>query len=157
LWGTGAFVTAQQVADRIAATAERVPGTGVTWQHGRVDAAAALADLGALTWYFAEGYTGTGFDEYQTLFNPNAATAAVTITYYLSGAPPVTRTLTVAPISRRTVAVHDPALCVGRGQAVAAQVASTNSVGLVVERPMYFARAGGDGGHTTLGWPDPPA
>jgi hypothetical protein len=92
----------------------------------------------ATTWSFAEGYTGTGFDEYLTIMNPSDDAATLEITYFLStGAlPPVT--LTVAGNSRTTISVHGTAQGVGRGQAVAARVRSTNGVGIVVERPMYF-------------------
>ena len=38
----------------------------------------------ATTWYFAEGYTGAGFDEYLTILNPNPTAAPVTLTYYLA-------------------------------------------------------------------------
>jgi hypothetical protein len=62
----------------------------------------------ATTWYFAEGYTGEGFDEYLTILNPNSAPAPVTITYYLGGGrPPVEKRLVVPATARSTVAVHD--------------------------------------------------
>jgi hypothetical protein len=42
----------------------------------------ALAENGpiARTWYFAEGYTGPGFDEHLTIQNPNGGPATVDIT-----------------------------------------------------------------------------
>ncbi len=104
-------------------------------------------------WYFAEGYTGAGFDEYLTIQNPTSSPASLTITYYLADGTTPTRTLTVAPTSRATVAVHEAAQGVGRGQAVSAKVESTNGVGIVVERPMYFTYGNGiTGGHTVMGY-----
>ena len=91
---------------------------GVTGGHNVMGVTAPAPRPG----YFAEGYTGAGFDEYLTILNPNPAAAPVTITYYLGGGQaPVVKTLTVPASSRATVAVHDAALGVGRGQEVAAQ------------------------------------
>ena len=111
----------------------------------------------ARVWWFAEGYTGAGFDEYLTILNPNASPAPVTITYFLGGGgAPVTRSLTVPAASRQTLAVHDPALGVGRGQEVAAKVETSNAGGVVVERPMYFTYNGSmgpvTGGHDAIGF-----
>jgi hypothetical protein len=122
-----------------------------------VTALAATAD-GATTWYFAEGYTGAGFDTYLTILNPNTSAASVAITYYRTGGGMTTRALTVGATTRQTVAVHETAHGVGRGQAVAARVQSTNGVGIVVERPMYFTYNGGiTGGHTVMGATAPSA
>jgi SAM-dependent methyltransferase len=89
-------------------------------------------------WYFAEGYTARGFDEYLAIMNPNETAANVRITYYLGQGAPVVKTLTAPANARTTVAVHEMAQGVGRGQAVSAKVESLNGVGLVVERSMYF-------------------
>ena len=99
----------------------------------------------------------------------------MTITYYLADGSTRQEQLTVGATSQSTVAVHERALAagrraapaptptrtlaqgVGRDQTVAATVASTNGVGIVVERPIYFRYApdgGGaaiDGGHNGLG------
>jgi hypothetical protein len=105
-------------------------------------------------WYFAEGYTGGGFDEYLTILNPSATDANIRITYFLGGGQaPVTKTLTAPKNARTTVAVHSSSLGVGRNQEVAAQVESTNGVGIVVERPIYFIYAGAiTGGHNVMGY-----
>ena len=66
------------------------------------------------------------------------------ITYYLNGGSAGREDGSPWPAnSRDTVAVHDAAQGVGRGQEVSAKVESTNGVGIVVERPMYFTYAGG--------------
>jgi hypothetical protein len=103
------------------------------------------------TWYFAEGYTGAGFDAYLTILNPNPTDAPVTITYYLSDGATRTRQVTVGASRRATVAIHSDGQGVGRGQEVAARVSTSNPGGIVVERPMYFAYGGIDGGHNALG------
>lgn len=107
------------------------------------------------TWYFAEGYTGTGFDEYLTIQNPNPAEAEVKITYFLGRGGPVVKNLRIPGASRYTVVVHDPKEGVGRNQEVSALVESTNGVGIVVERPMYFRYSGSSftatDGHNVMG------
>jgi subtilisin family serine protease len=118
---------------------------------GHVSAGAAAP---ATTWLFAEGYTGPGFEQYFTIQNPSADDARVTITYYLEGGSTKTRTL-IAPANRRTtVAVHDPHSPGGLGPdfAISARVRSTNGVGIVVERPMYFTYGDGRiGGSVVVG------
>jgi hypothetical protein len=119
------------------------------WTGGHITLGAAAPRT---RWYFAEGYTGSGFDEYLTIQNPNAANAEVTITYYLASASPVSKSISVPARSRYTVAVHETAEGVGRGQAVSAKVETTNAGGIVVERPMYFNYGPGwDGGHVVMG------
>jgi hypothetical protein len=130
-----------------------------------VTATPPLGTLGALTWYFAEGWTGPGFDEYLTIQNPNPTDATVRITYFLSSGGPVEKTVTVAGSSRYTVTVHETQDGVGRndglGWPVSAKVESTNDVGIIVERPMYFRYSGDpalgtvDGGHNVLGVQSP--
>jgi hypothetical protein len=159
LRGTGFFPTAQSVVNRITSTADNIPGTGNFWQHGRISAVKALtlpAPIAATTWYFAEGYTGDGFDEYLTIQNPNVQAANVRITYYLEGAAPVVKSFFVAGNSRDTVVVYDPARGVGRGKAVSAKVESRNGIGIVVERPIYFNYLGSiAGGHNVMGVQEP--
>jgi hypothetical protein len=117
--------------------------------------APVAAAAGRLVWYFAEGYTANGFDEYLTIQNPNPQTAALTITYYFDSGAPITRTLSVAGNQRATVNVHDAGQ-VGRNRTVSAKVESTNGIGVLVERPMYFTYTGAgpgtvNGGHTAIG------
>jgi hypothetical protein len=110
---------------------------------------------GATRWYFAEGYTGPGFDQYLTIQNPNPTPAQVEITYFLTGQPFRQRTISVPANSRATQAVHSDAEGVGRNQAVATRLLSLNGVGIVVERPIYFTYAGAmgsvTGGHNAMG------
>lgn len=111
---------------------------------------------GRLVWYFAEGYTTPGFDAYLTIQNPNEASAAVRSTYYRTGKSPIIRTVNVPGFSRYTVSVHQTAEGVGPDEPFSAKVESTNGVGIVVERPMYFNYHGwADGGHNAVGAPGP--
>jgi len=104
---------------------------------------------GVITWYFAEGYTGEGFNTWLSLANPGSADATATITYYFSdGSAPVTKVKTVPLFSRATVDVNAD---VGPNKEVSIKVESTGTA-LIVERPMYFNYMNKwDGGHTTMG------
>ena len=102
-------------------------------------------------WYFAEGFTGNGFQEYLTLLNPGGSTANVGVTYLFNdGAPALPRTYAVGPHTRRTISVNSE---VGPGKDVAVSVHAGSPV--VVERPMYFSSCIGavcaDGGTVSAG------
>jgi hypothetical protein len=107
------------------------------------------AEEPSLNWFFAEGYTGTDFEEWLCIQNPGAADAAATITYYPEGGgAPIVRTHTVGANSRFTVPVNQDA---GAGQSISAQVTST--VPVIVERPMYFNYSGTwTGGSDVVGY-----
>jgi hypothetical protein len=109
--------------------------------------------LGTL-FYFAEGYTGGGFSEYLTLMNTDPSnTANVQVTYYFNGGgAPKTVSHPVAPNSRLTVFVNDPAEA-GAGQQVSMRV--TSDLPILAERPMYFSFFGETGGHVIVGSPTP--
>ncbi len=89
--------------------------------------------------YFAEGSTRPGFDSYLCLQNPGDADAAVVITYMKGDGSNQRYELTVPARSRRTVKAND---VMGEGGTedsdFSALVESTNGVGLIAERAMYF-------------------
>jgi hypothetical protein len=105
------------------------------------------ANAAALQWNFAEGTTIPGFNEYLTLQNPSATTAAnVTLRYIDQSATVTTRQVTVNALSRLTVEVFKAQSGVGPGvSGVSTQVTSTNAVPIVAERPMYVRRDFGFG------------
>jgi photosystem II stability/assembly factor-like uncharacterized protein len=89
------------------------------------------------TWYFAEGYTGSGFTEFLTLENPNASPNTAIVEYLLGSGAPITKNYALAPNSRTTLVVNQE---VGANQNVSMVV--TGSLPLVAERPMYFTYTG---------------
>ena len=91
----------------------------------------------ATSWFLAEGATGTFFDLFVLIANPSAQDAQVQATYLLETGATLTRTYTVAARSRRTVwvDVEDPAL---ENAAVSTVLTSTNGVGIIVERAMWW-------------------
>lgn len=110
----------------------------------------AMSTQPARTWYFAEGTTRPGFQEYLTLSNPASETANVTVTYLFPGGGTVQKTYSVGPLSRYTADVNADA---GGGRDVSISVSSDRPV--VAERPMYFeactVRLCVNGGDVTAG------
>ena len=58
-------------------------------------------------WYFAEGTTRAGFNEWTTLQNPNAATATVKITFMFSDGTTQEKWVSLPAHSRTTVSVNE--------------------------------------------------
>lgn len=117
------------------------------------------------TYYFAEGYTGTGTTEYLSLTNPSVTPVSITITYLFQGGAPLTRTYTVAAqgesvlnINHEVGANKTVGMMVQGNQPFAAErtmythkgalVAATDSPGIAsLSSHWYFAD-----GHTVPGW-----
>jgi len=119
---------------------------GKSGGHNSVGAA-ATAD----TWYLAEGYTGGGFDTWALIQNPNAAPADVKVTFMRREGAPVERAYAVGANSRFTIRVDD----ILPDDEVSTKVESTNDVGIIVERAVYFNHNGKDGGHDSMGVTSP--
>jgi peptidoglycan/xylan/chitin deacetylase (PgdA/CDA1 family) len=95
-------------------------------------------------WYFAEGCCRDGFDTWLCIANPSADEALIDIRYYCGDGISEERSgLSIAPHSRFTVPVHETGLGLGRSNSnhgdFSMRVSSTNGVGVVAERPMYFS------------------
>ncbi len=100
------------------------------------------------SFYFAEGYTGAGFEEWLCLMNPNASAVQAQVTYIYDDAAPMTVSHNIAANSRFTINVNDEA---GPGRNVSISVASIGG-NIVAERPMYFNFRGSiTGGHDVIG------
>jgi subtilisin-like proprotein convertase family protein len=87
-------------------------------------------------WFLAEGATGSFFECFVLLSNPNSSPANVTLTYLLSDGTTIPQNIVVPANSRKTINVEndvDPRLA-------AADVSTTvnSDVGIVVERAMYW-------------------
>ena len=101
-------------------------------------------------WFFAEGYTGAGFDEWLCLQNPGTKESTVEVTYLTqeAGALP-TKTVKVAPHSRLTIRVNNDA---GENYQLSTRLRVIDGPEIVAERPMYFDFNGWDGGHDVVGY-----
>jgi poly-gamma-glutamate capsule biosynthesis protein CapA/YwtB (metallophosphatase superfamily) len=108
----------------------------------------ALGSCQASTrWYFAEGTTQRGFEEWICLLNPQESDARATLTF-MSGGGELRRLTIDVPAQRRvTVSVGE---VVGPEMDVSCEVSSREA--LVAERPMYFSYQGRYcGGHISAG------
>jgi hypothetical protein len=111
------------------------------------------ASIGAASpadhWFLAEGYTGPNFHTWLLLANPSDNEAQVKVAYLREQADPLEQYYNLAPRSRTSIHVNEvPDL----GQTgVSMQVDSTNGVGIVAERAMYFDYNGLKGGSEGLG------
>lgn len=98
--------------------------------------AAAIATPAA-RWFFAEGATGAYFDLFVLIANPDTRPLDARATYLLPNGSTLTKTYTVAPLSRRTVWVdhEDPRLA---DTAVSTILESINGVPFTAERAMWW-------------------
>ncbi|MBN2027212.1 MAG: hypothetical protein JW854_10690, partial [Actinobacteria bacterium] len=103
----------------------------------------------ASEWFFAEGYTGAGFNQWLCLQNPGSSDAEVHITYLTQEAGPLpVQDITLAAGSRLTLMVNDTA---GADYQLSCRINSSRPI--VVERPMYFVYGGmWPGGHDVVGY-----
>ena len=99
---------------------------------------------------FAQASTLAGENDYLTIENPTGATATLTITYYPGGAP-VTRTVVVAPTTRKTVLIFQASEGVGAGIA-AVGVVVTSDQPVLVEKPTYSSNFNRYGATDTAGF-----
>ncbi len=100
----------------------------------------------ARQYYFAEGYTGPGFETFFTVFNPNWWAVNVQFEYLLPDGSTVTRTHTVGARSRSTFSARD---AVGSTE-FATRVAANGAL-IHVEQPIYFDYFGRKGGSVNSG------
>ncbi|MBC7231291.1 MAG: beta-galactosidase [Actinobacteria bacterium] len=102
---------------------------------------------GGSTFYFAEGYTGEGFQEYLCVGNVDEAEAEVEVDFLFSDGSSSVQRFRVPRGSRFTLDVN---AAVGPGREVSMAVTSERRV--VAERPMYFTYGKGwTGGHAVMG------
>jgi hypothetical protein len=85
-------------------------------------------------WRFAEGFTGGDFETYFLLANPTGATISATLNFFNDSGAVATRTVSIAPNSRRTVRVRDYPEMVDAAFATTI----TASAPIVAERAMYW-------------------
>src|SRR5205085_10183738 len=122
-------------------------GEGTPFLAGH-DASAVPAP--ALSWFLAEGATGTFFDEYILLANPSSTPALVQVDYLLPDGMIVPKAYELSPESRRTIWVdwEHPWLW---NTAVSARLRSLNGVPFVAERSMWWADGGWYEAHNSPG------
>ncbi|MDI6830863.1 MAG: DUF5719 family protein [Actinomycetota bacterium] len=113
------------------------------WRGGHLSMGAAPA----LEWYFSEGSTRAGFEEWLCLLNPGEVAAQVSVEYSFQDATGQVQEFLLAPGQRFTISVNE---VVGPEKDVAVTVRSDR--GVVAERSVYFSYHGvWEGGHNALG------
>lgn len=121
--------------------------------HNKVEDGSSVvgAAAPATSWYFAEGTTRPGFDEWLTVLNPGDSQAQVTVRYLLAGGGLNPQVMFVEPRSRKTINVNYEA---GSGLDLSAVV--TSDVPVVAERSTYADGTGGCyGGDSAMGTVEP--
>ncbi len=141
--------------------AESTNGVGIVAEraiyfndHRRADGSCAQGVTSPQnSWYFAEGYTGKGFDTYLLVQNPGAEDASIQVDLMGENPaqPAASYPFDVKAHSRFTVHVNDflP------GQGVSMKVQTLNGVPVVAERAVYFDYFGINGGHDSPGTVSP--
>ncbi len=120
---------------------------GYAWQGGHCVIGATAPSQ---EWFFAEGYTGAGFEQWLCIQNPSDQAVSVTTEYYTQEQGTVTGVdspMNIPPNARLTVNVNHDA---GPNLQLSTRVMASDFV--VVERPMYFDFSGRDGGHDVVGY-----
>ena len=103
--------------------------------------------LPSTTWFFAEGCTRNGFEEWLCLQNPYSTGAEVEVLYSTSDGPAFYEEVYIPGNSRKTINVNES---MGPDEDVSVIVLSDTPI--VAERPMYFLYQGSwDGGHDSAG------
>lgn len=113
---------------------------------GRLDGGHAKPGivLPSREWYFAEGYTGPGFEEWLLVQNPNGRQVRLDVQFMKEDGSTTSQSYTIQPLSRLTVEVNSVP---GMGETQVSAFLSSN-LPVTAERTMYFLYdgriAGGD-------------
>jgi poly-gamma-glutamate capsule biosynthesis protein CapA/YwtB (metallophosphatase superfamily) len=103
------------------------------------------------TWYFAEGTTRAGFNEWVCLLNPNSRATTAHFTYMLANGEASEKAYSLKAASRTTI---DVASEVTANSDVSVRITADDPV--VAERPIYFRYNGvWTGGHDVTGATEP--
>lgn len=120
------------------------------------DTSGAGAGEDGCTWYFAEGCTRGGFEQWLTLFNPGPDDLKITVTYIVSEGANRERIYPVAARTRLNVYVNRE---IGSGHDLGMEIFSSGF--FLAERSLYFnydGRPSGEllsGGHISRGTREP--
>jgi hypothetical protein len=119
--------------------------------HGKWTGGSDVAgtDLPKTKWYFAEGTTRNGFEEYLAVQNPNGEDATLTVRFLKTDGTEVTGSEKVSANSRWTLNTNEKL-----GAGVDSSIVVESTLPVVAERPMYFSYGPGwTGGHDVIGSP----
>jgi hypothetical protein len=118
------------------------------WNDGSITMGATALSK---AWYFAEGTTRSGFEEWLCLANPGSEDADAHVIYHRAGAPDSEQLIDVPAGRRRTIDVN---AVLGPEADVAVEIESDREI--IAERPMYFDYRGKwNGGDDSMGMASP--
>ncbi|MCK4267327.1 MAG: peptidase S8, partial [Actinomycetia bacterium] len=100
-------------------------------------------------WYFAEGNNRGDFETILSVYNPSSRVGEFKATYAGPNGGTIVRTYQIGAESRKKIITNNIPFLSSRK--FATKIESTNGVGLVAEREMYFDYKGIEGGHSTIG------
>lgn len=107
----------------------------------------------ATEWYFAEGTTRQGFEEWICIENPNDKPTEATVDFMTGEGDTISHKLQLGAHSRGTIHANSVA---GEGKDISCKVSA--GLPVVAERPMYFSYEGRlKGGHSVVGATAPAA
>ncbi len=115
-------------------------GLAPVWQdtaYGGDGTCGEASAEGSTTWYFAEGYTGPGFQEWLTLFNPRESWSELDLYILYNQGPSQLEEVSLPPRSRMTLDMNALA---GADMEISLYLESAEPI--VAERPMYFTYRG---------------
>jgi YD repeat-containing protein len=144
--GFGLHVTS---TNGVPITTDRAMYGGSGWTLGH---ATRGAPAPANRWLFSEGVSNNFFDTYFLIANPNTTASTITITFRRTDGVAFTPAAMTVPARGRLVVAADWITGVS-GYTYAAEVISTNGVGVVAERAMYWPDGSWSGAHVTVGRP----
>ena len=158
--GSGQYPLAfGDVSARISATQPIVVERAMYFSRAGQPFAAGHASAGvtapSASWFFAEGATGSFFDLFILLANPNDQDASVEARYLRPDGSVLTKTYAVAANSRYTIWVDDETFgAAGKAladTAVSTTITSTNGVPILAERSMWWPQTGWYEAHNSPG------
>ncbi len=124
----------------------RYTGYGAAWEGGHCVIGAG--DLSS-EWFLAEGYTGSGFQEWICLQNPNDSEVVLEACYLGNSGPVAIKKVVIPPRTRKTLYANTEA---GNDLELSCSLRVKSGPPVMVERPMYFDFHGWDGGHDVVGY-----
>ena len=136
-----AYIPSDSVSTQITSNVPVIAERPIYWSARGIEKAGGHVSVGvtapANTWYLAEGTVGGehNFDTWITVQNPNSNEANITLTFMKTDSGSVTYSTTVSGTQRITILAND---YVSNDSSFSTLIESTNGVGIIVERPMYW-------------------
>lgn len=131
-------------------------GSGIANVSGVTDVTGEPGPAAQTAYSFAEGYVGTGFNEWLTVQNPTANPERILLTMMNQASQVYTQWLTIGPHTRYTVNITTVARqYLSKNSSLSMLLQAQNNAPFVAERPMYWNQGGPlptQGGSDVIGY-----